>query len=162
MTNTLPDRISNNFCLAEVTHSEAAARYGIVNELPPELLEAVVNTAVGMEKVRAGLGFRPITVSSWYRCPELNASLGSNSTSQHIKGEAVDFICPAYGSPEQICKLLVTLAFSINYDQLIFEHTWVHISWNSNPGAVQRNQVLSLLNTRKYSSGITNQFGEPI
>lgn len=159
---TLPSRITEHFSLAEVEHSETASRFGYSNSVSPELLPAIVHTSEGMERVRSTLGNRAITVNSWYRSPETNAAVGSMPTSQHVKGEAVDFICPAYGTPLAVCKLLTALFGYINFDQLILEHTWVHISWNSIPGAKQRNQVLSLLETRSYASGLTDAKGNPL
>ena len=112
-----------------------------------------------MEKVRAALGNKPVKIDSWYRSLELNRALKSKDTSQHLKGEAVDFICPTYGTPTQICKLIVDYQNIIRFDQLILEHTWVHISWNSNPSIAQRGQVLSLLSTGGYANGLTNANG---
>jgi zinc D-Ala-D-Ala carboxypeptidase len=42
-----------------------------------------------LEPVRAALG--PLIVHSGYRCPALNAAIGGSPTSQHMRGEAVDF-----------------------------------------------------------------------
>jgi zinc D-Ala-D-Ala carboxypeptidase len=43
-----------------------------------------------LEPLRAHFG-RPVMVHSWFRCPDLNAAIGGSATSQHPKGEAVDF-----------------------------------------------------------------------
>lgn len=155
--------LTDHFSFDEVTHSETAARLGIDNDLPIELIDAVRNTAKGMEQVRYAVGSRPVSVSSWYRSPAVNKAVGSKSkNSQHTKGEAVDFICPAFGSPAAICKALLGFRNFIKWDQLILEHTWIHISWNSNPAGVQRGQVISLLQDGSYAVGLTNKFGEPI
>ena len=124
--------LSPHFPLAEFTRSGEAARRGIVNDPPMELLPALKRTALGMEAVRIRLGGMPIVVSSGYRCLALNRALDSKDTSQHLKGEAVDFICPRFGSPANI---VATLKDSdVNYDQLILEFArngggWVHISF---------------------------------
>jgi hypothetical protein len=154
-----PTQVSDHFSLQEVTHSQTAERLGIPNILPDSLYPVIAKTALGMEKVRAVLGNRAISIDSWYRSPGLNTALGSRSTSQHIKGEAVDFICPSFGSALVICKKLIEYSNLVRFDQLILEHTWVHISWNSNPDGVQRNQVLSLLSNGGYSSGLTDKLG---
>jgi zinc D-Ala-D-Ala carboxypeptidase len=153
--------LTEHFFLSEVTHSDTASRLKIDNSLPPELVGAVIKTAVGMEKVRASLGNLPISISSWYRCLALNAAVRSKPTSQHIKGEAVDFTCPSFGSPLQVCKHLMEFKDLIRWDQLILEHTWVHISWNSIPSSSQRGEVLSLLSTGGYATGLTSANGEP-
>lgn len=154
--------LSEHFTLEEATVSQTAARQGIDNSHPPqEVIDAAIKTATRIEKVRALLG-APIHVTSWIRTPALNIALGSKTTSQHLKGEAVDFICPTYGDPAAICKLLVANADLIRYDQLILEHTWVHISWNSIPNAIQRGQVLSLIKDGAYAAGLTDKFGTPL
>lgn len=57
----------------------------------PENLQAVINAARMMERVREILGNQPIRVSSWYRCPAWNKRIGGASDSQHLYGRAVDF-----------------------------------------------------------------------
>lgn len=154
-------QLTDHFYLSEVINSDTASRAGIDNSLPMSLMQAVLRTATGLEKVRAALGDKPININSWYRCEKLNSLLGSKSTSQHLKGEAVDFTCPSYGTPTQICKNLLTFKSLIRWDQLILEHTWVHISWNSIPSGEQRGEVLSLLSDKKYAIGLTDRNGIP-
>lgn len=158
MDTTMNIVISDHFSMEEVIFSETAERRGINNSLPQSLIPVVKNTASNMEDVRNLLG-HPIHVNSWYRCPSLNTAVGSSLTSQHIKGEAVDFICPAFGTPLSICKKILSASSTIKFDQLILEHSWVHISFCSNPGAVNRREVLSLLNSGGYSYGLTNKNG---
>lgn len=151
--------ISTNFSWYEVEYSETAERLNIDNSVPPSLVDACQNTAVNMEFVRSILR-SPIKVNSWYRGPQLQAQPQFiNPTSQHPHGEAVDFVCPKFGDPVYICKKLMTIADSIKFDQLILEHTWVHISFASGPGAVARKQVLSLLANKKYAIGLTDLNG---
>jgi hypothetical protein len=131
------------------------------NEIPAELYPAIKNTAANMDRVRILLGY-PITVNSWYRSPALNSALGSNNqTSEHPKGLAVDFICPRYGSPLEICKALISPTAGVYFNQLIYEHTWVHISFTV-PPAVPKMQVLTLLQNRKYAVGLTDKLGVPV
>jgi len=152
-------QLTEHFYLEEASKSDTAARKGIDNSIPLELIPVITKTAVKLEKVRAALGNRPISIDSWYRCPSLNAALGSKSTSQHIKGEAVDFVCPAFGSPTRIAQELMKHKEVIGWDQLILEHTWIHISWNSIPGSAQKGQVLSLLSDGGYATGLTDPRG---
>ena len=151
-------QITEHFSLEEVIFSETAERFGIDNSLPPSLESVVKHTADEMEFVRRILG-RPIHINSWYRCPELNTKLGSALTSQHIKGEAVDFICPPFGTPLEICREIISAGTVIPFDQLILEHSWVHISFCSNPSVVPRREVLSLLSTGGYAYGLTDKNG---
>lgn len=143
--------LSEHFTLSEVTNSETAARKGIDNTPPSSLNNTLAKTATGLEKVRALLGNVPIHINSWYRCPELNAAIGSTNHSQHLLGEAVDFICPAYGTPFEVCEKILANANLIRYDQLIFEYGWVHISW----GAKERRQALTLGKHGTYIQGIS-------
>lgn len=158
----MPFQLSDHFTLEEATFSATAARNGIDNVCQSQMIISnATKTALKMEKVRALLG-KPISVGSWIRCIALNRALGSKDTSQHIKGEAVDFTCFAFGSPFEICKKLIEHKEVINWDQLILEHTWVHISWNSTPNSVQRGEVLSLLQGGGYAKGLTDKFGKQL
>lgn len=150
--------VSPHFTFAEVVHSDTAIRLRVDNTPGAEELITAVRTAQEMEAVRKVLG-TPISVNSWYRCEVLNASLGSKSTSQHRVGEAVDFISPSFGIPFQICKKLSEAG--VSYDQLILEHTWVHISFAIRTG-VPRNQVLSLLANGSYATGLTDRLGNQL
>jgi len=155
-------QLSEHFTLEEAVISQTASRLGIDNANPePMTITTASKTAVKMEKVRYILGV-PISVDSWIRCIALNRALGSKDSSQHIKGEAVDFIAPAFGSPLEICQKLIANKDLVNWDQLILEHTWVHISWNSTPNAIQRNEVLSLLQDGGYSKGLTDKLGNAL
>ena len=151
--------LSTHFTLEEATTSQEAARKGIDNFSPSdEIVEAAKNTAFRMELVRQVLN-TPINVNSWIRCLELNRALGSKDSSQHIKGEAVDFIAPAFGTPTEICLELEKSRDLIRWDQLILEHSWVHISWNSVPSSIQRGETLSLLSSGQYAIGLTQADG---
>lgn len=153
--------VSTHFSWAEVTASTTAERLGIDNSLPVPLIDAVKNTAAHMELVRSLLR-SPIIVTSWYRCPTLNATQKSKPTSQHVKGEAVDFKCPGYGTAAAAVKCIEDHFTFVLFDQLILEHSWVHISFNSIPGSKQRGQVLSLLQNGTYTGGITDSKGNPL
>ena len=141
--------ISTYFSWQEVTHSETAERKGIDNMLPEHLKEAAIRTALRMDAVRKLLN-RPVIVSSWYRSPALNTAIGGSKTSSHTKGEAVDFICPQFGSAFKIAQFLEANVDVLQFDQLIYEGTWVHISFTSKP----RKQVLTWLGGATYVSGI--------
>ena len=120
--------LSPHFTLAEFTHSQTAARRSIDNDPPAHILPKLATTAAGMEQVRALLG-KPITISSGYRGPVLNAAVKGFKTSQHMTGEACDFICPAFGTPKVIVATI--MASDVPFDQVIVEFSsWVHISFS--------------------------------
>ena len=155
-------QLSEHFSLTEATLSSTAERLGTDNSCSDQvILAAALKTAARLEAVRALLGF-PLHIDSWIRCLELNRALKSKDTSQHVKGEAVDFLCEDYGTPVDICRRLLAYKELIRWDQLILEHRWVHISWSSVPNAQQRGEVLSLLSTGGYASGLTDVSGNPI
>jgi putative chitinase len=118
---------SKYFTLEEMTASNTAIRRGINNVPTGSAMQALAYTAKRMDTVRALLG-HPIRVSSGYRSPALNNVIGGSNNSAHTLGYAVDFTCPGYGSPKDICKAI--MAAKIQYDQLIYEGTWVHISFD--------------------------------
>lgn len=153
--------LSPHFTYEESIHSQIAERLGIENIPAPHVLQVMREAAAGMERVRFYLG-APISISSWFRSLELNRKLGSKDTSQHLKGEAIDFICPGFGSPLDICKELVKHIEEIHFDQLILEHTWVHISFAVIPPREPRKQVLSLLHSGGYAQGLTDSFGKKV
>lgn len=120
--------LSPHFTLAEFTASQTAARRGIPNTPPADVLARLKVTAAGMEKVRAALG-KPVTVSSAYRSPALNKAVGGAKNSAHVEGWAVDFNCHAYGTPLEVARKIQSAG--IAYDQIIHEFgSWVHISFD--------------------------------
>jgi len=153
--------ISEHFSWEEVKHSDLAARFGIDNSPPESVIPAIRATASSLERVRT-LFSKPILVSSWYRCLDLNTRLGSKPSSQHLKGEAVDFTCPLVGNPLSLCKQIILWPELIKFDQLILEFGWVHISFSSDPNVKNRRQVLSLLETGGYAAGLTSPKGLPL
>jgi len=145
--------ISKYFSELETVRSQLAERVGLANIPHPEEKLRISKTAQKMGIVRELLG-HPVIVSSWYRCPELNRLVGSKVTSAHIRGEAVDFTCPQYGTPYEVAKLLELNAAVLEFDQLIYEHTWVHIAFNFDSTRVARQELLTLEPNGKYSRGI--------
>jgi hypothetical protein len=155
--------LSEHFTLAEAVLSQEADRRDIDNSHPdPQIITTASKTAVKLEKVRLILDSKPIGINSWIRSLLLNRALGSKDSSQHVLGEAVDFICPTFGTPFEICKRLVENKLLVGFDQLILEHSWVHISWKSIPNATQRGEVLSLLQGGGYAKGLTDKSGKAL
>ena len=125
---TMPTKLTNHFTLDEFTASQTAARMGIPNVPDGDELANVRRTAEVMERVRTLLGNRPILISSGYRCPEVNRAVGGSSTSAHMTGLAVDFNCPGFGTPREICHALSPHMADLGVDQLIHEFdSWVHL-----------------------------------
>ena len=146
----MDEKVSPNFWLSELLHSDTAVRLGIPNVPKTVALANVRNVlAPGLERIRALLG-KPVLVSSGYRSPELNAAVHGAANSAHLLGLAADFRAPAFGTPLQIAKALSRFdaAVEVNFDQLIQEGTWVHVGFAA-PGKIARREVL----TAHFSAG---------
>lgn len=149
--NEIGLKLTEHFTLEEAT---VTSHTDLNNYPDPETLRVIQETAKRMEVVRACLGNRGIRINSWYRSPEVNVRVGGSKTSQHCKGEAVDFVCPSYGTPYEVAQALVADKEILMFDQLIFEHTWVHISFVI-PPTIPRLQVLTYLpESKTYTTGI--------
>ena len=153
--------ITEHFSYKETQHSGYAITHGVPNIPPAEIECAIAYTAQSMERVRAALGNKSIRITSWYRSPVVNKAVGSSPTSQHIKGEAVDFTCEGYGNPLAICKQLIKLQDLIRFDQIILEPSWVHISFTLS-STKPRGQVLTLIEGGKYAQGLTDRKGNKL
>lgn len=141
-----------HFSLDEAQFSSTAARLGIKNVIPADLMPNVELAAQGMEAVRALMG-GPVHVDSWYRCPELNHAVGGASQSAHMEGFAVDFVCPLFGTPLEICKAIA--ASQIRFDKCIQEGNWVHISFDPQCRKVLLTAHFDSAGKATYTGGIS-------
>lgn len=124
------DKISPHISYKEATISPTAVRLGIDNT-PDKYQLARMRTVAEkcFEPIRAHYG-KPINVTSFFRSLELNKAIGGSSkTSQHMQGEAIDFVC------EDMAELFRWIRENIEFDQLIWEYgddrepDWIHISY---------------------------------
>lgn len=124
-------QLTQHFTLAELTKSSTAARLGLDNTPPPEVLPALTRTAEMLERIRSSLGV-PVTVTSGYRAWAVNKAVGGVTTSDHAQGRAADIVAPRYGTPLQIARALAPLVDVLGIGQLIYERfgstSWVHVS----------------------------------
>ena len=136
--------ITKNFSMEELVASNTARMKGIDNTPDKEVEARLIQLAQQvLQPLRNRYG-KPIKISSGYRCKTLNKAIGGVSTSQHLKGEAVDI---NNGQIEN--KKLFLLASKmikegvITVGQLIDEkgYKWLHISLPDNK---HRNQILHL------------------
>ena len=139
--------LTDHFTLDEMTFSDTAIRLGIDNTAPPDIIEKLRYLAVNLENVRDITG--ALHINSGYRCPELNESVGSKPTSQHLKGEAADCRSLTGLSPLQLCRMVA--ASKIPFDQIIYEFkSWMHISFVAPPHTPRR-ALLTIDNTGQYN-----------
>lgn len=134
-------KITQNFYLNEFTRSYTADKLGIRNIPDPNHQSNIiilVNKLI--QPIRDILtGYRgqdtPITIQSGYRSKELNEKVGGVSDSQHLKGQACDFVVHSMELKE---VFEIIIASGLQFDQIILEPSWIHISYSNN----NRNQKL--------------------
>ena len=148
-------QLSKHFKLEEFTKSMTATRKGIDNTPGAGDIKNLENVCYEiLEPVRAKFE-KPITVTSGYRSETLCEAIGSKKTSQHAKGQAVDF--EIAGIPN--IQTAYWLQNNVDFDQLILEFYnkddpasgWVHVSYNESGS--NRKQVLTF-DGKKYDNGL--------
>jgi hypothetical protein len=81
-------------------------------------------------------------VTSGYRSIELNRSLGSKDSSDHVRALAADWEAPAFGSPTVVCRALLPVVEELQIGQLIDEYPdrdgWIHTGVNLPSKALNR------------------------
>jgi uncharacterized protein YcbK (DUF882 family) len=122
-------QISKYVSYNEATKSQTAIRHGIKNEPNDEQLQNMKIVAIKCFDPIREFYKRPLRVSSFYRCEELNKLVKGAKNSQHLKGQAIDIDA---GSIQENKKIFEWAKDNLEYDQLINEYnfSWVHISYN--------------------------------
>jgi len=121
----MPTWLSPHFTLEEFT----VTQHRDIDNIPPDDLQpALHQTAAGLESVRRLLDDHAVIVTSGYRSARLNRAVGGASHSAHVRGEAVDFICPEFGDVAAIVRRVA--AGPVRFDQLIDEGRWAHLSFD--------------------------------
>ena len=148
-------QLSKHFKLAEFTKSQIAARHGLKNLPGSGEVKNLENLCYEiLEPVRAKFE-KPIMISSGFRSLMVNRKLGSSDSSQHCKGQAVDF--EIAGIPN--IKVAYWIQANCDFDQLILEyyqpdddqHGWVHVSYNEK--GANRKKVLTF-DGKTYEVGL--------
>ena len=147
-------QISLHFALEEFLFSEAAARLGLDNTPGAEELANLKLTAAFMEKIRSLLRGQAIVVHSGYRSPQVNKLLGGVPLSAHCRGLACDFVCPTFGTRAEVA--LAILASGLEYDQLILEYGWVHVSLPEEGLLARRESLTKPTKASAYEPGISS------
>lgn len=140
-------KLSEHFTLEEMTASTTAEKRGIENVPDGKAKMALANLCQRiLEPVRLRFGY-PITVTSGYRCPELNRAVGGARNSQHMTGDAADIVCKSMPNVA-LFRLMEEMVRNgqIEVGQLIWEGgtagnpAWIHVS---NPREGKKNgQIL--------------------
>jgi zinc D-Ala-D-Ala carboxypeptidase len=142
-------RVGKSFWISEFIRSQNATRRGL-NNTPDEAARLNILRVLGpgLQRVRDALGV-PVQITSGYRSPTVNAAVGGARSSQHVLGLAADFVAPQFGLPWAICKYLRDRPLEIGFDQLIFEGSWVHISF------VERGARAEVMTAHFTAGGVT-------
>ncbi len=116
-----------NFKMSELIYSETAIRNNINNMPDINSMDCMLNLiCYCLQPIRNKLA-KPMIISSGYRNSQVNKLVGGVVTSQHTKGQAVDFTVKGM-SVKQIIEFIKNSG--IEFDQLINEYDkWVHISY---------------------------------
>ena len=150
----MPTQLSPHFTLEELTTTNT----GLDNTPNADEKARLQLLATFLEKVRAVLGNKSMSVNSAFRSAAVNNAVGGVSNSAHRLGYACDFVCPSFGTPLDVCRALdaAGTAGTIVFDQLIQEGTWTHISRDptGNGTGTPRKMRLTLIGPGQYSSGI--------
>ena len=134
-------KLSKNFALSEITHSNTAKRLGIENEPTETHLQNMQHLVDNLlQPLRDAVG--PIRVSSGYRNPSLNRAIGGSRSSQHCKGQALDVQFWSKGKMDNKIIYDWILQSGLEFDQMIneFDFAWIHISLK--PDGKNRKMVL--------------------
>jgi len=152
--------MNNYFKLEEFLKSSTARKNKIFNLPSFEVIEHIKEMLPLLNELRAAWG-SALTITSGFRCEELNAMVGGVKTSAHLKGYAVDLV-PANGDLDgfiEFCKEF--FENRTDFDQVIIEQVkgdkrignstfnkddakrWVHIGLKNSKGE-QRHQIFNL------------------
>ena len=150
-------KLSANFSLAEMIKSSTAIRKGIDNT-PDEVVTANLQALVDnvLQVVRDKFG--SVRVTSGYRSPLLNSSIGGSKTSQHCYGFAADFEVTGLDNKE----LAIWIRDNLQFTQLILEFYtegdpnsgWVHCAYDAKDLKEQVLTATKVDGKTKYVTGI--------
>ena len=125
-------KLTENFTINELTYSVTAEANNIDNRPSVEVianLKALCENV--LQPLRNHLGC-PIIITSGYRSFQLNKKIGGKPNSQHLKGQAADFVVPQ----KNLKDVYLYIKSFLSYDQLLFEsdkkQKWIHVSFCQN------------------------------
>ena len=124
-------KLTSNFTLNELVYSVTAEANRIDNRPNVKVVANLKNLCeTVLQPLRDYLGC-PVIISSGFRCAELNKKVGGRPNSQHLLGEALDFVVPQRNLKEVFNYIKAHLP----YDQLLFEYSdtdkWIHVSYRN-------------------------------
>lgn len=132
---------------------------GIINDPTPSIIRALKSLDDNI-LIPITNEFGTMLIISAYRNPAVNAAIGGSTTSQHQKGEAVDF--NAVGGGKGLGEVFSWIADNLTFGQLIWEKgdnndpQWIHVSYSVNGNKGQ------LLNYNGSDYKACDKFGKRI
>ena len=119
------------FSFEEFERSDTARRFAIDNRIPDKLKNNVVALVDNvLDPLREAWG-KPITVTSGYRCADLNRKVGGVTTSMHLTGQAADITTGNVADNRKLYQLLLDM--KLPFFELIgqkYGFKWLHVSYN--------------------------------
>lgn len=125
--------ISEHFTLQEFITSNTARYLQIDNTPPPQVIENITFLVNNLLQPLRTEWDDIITITSGYRCKQLNDAVLGSKTSKHLKGLAAD-ICPKKGRMKDFQQFVIEFLKTHDYDECIFEKPrlhvpqWIHLS----------------------------------
>lgn len=124
-------QLSKNFRLSEFVRSATASNNNIHQQFIIDFNVLINLTYLAnnlLQPLREIVG--PINITSGYRCTEVNIIVGGSATSQHLYGQAVDFVCNDFSKAILFIK-------NRTFDQLIIYDTFIHVSLTTSNNRTQ-------------------------
>lgn len=118
--------------MSELIHSDTAVKFSI-NNMPTiqalDNMQALIHYV--LQPTREHFN-KPMIITSGYRCSTLNSKVGGQSNSQHLNGEAADFVIQG----ANLHDVFIWIKNNLTYDQLLFESNstgskWIHVSYKT-------------------------------
>ncbi len=116
-----------NFTISELCRSDTAERHGLKNTPDINSLDNLLDLIYYVLQPVRDLIKKPMIITSGFRSVEVNKLVGGVGNSQHLYGQAADFVVNDM-SPAQVVEFIKKSG--IEYDQCIDEGFWTHISYN--------------------------------
>lgn len=118
------------FKMSELIHSDTAVKLNINNMPNIQALDCMLDVIYYVLNPTRKYFNIPIIVTSGYRCSTLNTKVGGKNNSQHLKGQAADFVVKG----GDLHKVFEYIKNNLEYDQLLFEtdskgNKWIHVSY---------------------------------
>ncbi len=116
-----------NFKISELIYSDTAIKNNINNMPDINSLDSMLDLIFYcLQPIRNKIN-KPIVITSGFRNNEVNRLVKGKNNSQHLKGQAVDFVIKGMNIGDIIDFIKKS---DVEYDQLINEYNkWVHISF---------------------------------